>query len=349
MPPFRIDLKDALLHNQSFLCRIDNKILIERKLYMANDGQLKMLLNSIDAWNAWREEHSDSKIDLTAADLSHANLQKADLSHADLTNARLPFARLKKADLLFANMNGADLRGADLHQASLEDADLRNANLSHAHLEKAVLVNANCKDAQFSDANLSGADLRAANFEGVNVSAVIFDQKSPAAYLREIGLKPGHLWRRRYDIMLATAIRCRGIRESCYGNRRFTRFLHDQEFLEEMQDTKSGTFKLFIWWLLADCGRSIARWALWSVLFAVFFAVIYYLLGPDHFRVAYLPFSFVTTFYYSIVTFTTLGFGDFVPRTLTAALFVMIEVVTGYIMLGGLISIFANKIARRGE
>jgi voltage-gated potassium channel Kch len=57
----------------------------------------------------------------------------------------------------------------------------------------------------------------------------------------------------------------------------------------------------------------------------------------------------VTTFYYSIVTFTTLGFGDFVPRSLTAALFVMIEVVTGYIMLGGLISIFANKLARRGE
>lgn len=57
----------------------------------------------------------------------------------------------------------------------------------------------------------------------------------------------------------------------------------------------------------------------------------------------------MTTFYYGVVTFTALGFGDFVPRSLTAALFVMVGVVTGYIMLGGLIRIFANKLARRGE
>ncbi len=48
-----------------------------------------------------------------------------------------------------------------------------------------------------------------------------------------------------------------------------------------------------------------------------------------------------------IVTFTTLGFGDVTPKTTKAALWVMAEVVVGYIMLGGLISILANKLARR--
>ena len=42
-----------------------------------------------------------------------------------------------------------------------------------------------------------------------------------------------------------------------------------------------------------------------------------------------------------------LGFGDIVPLTNPARLAVGIEVVLGYIMLGGLISIFANKFARR--
>jgi hypothetical protein len=55
-------------------------------------------------------------------------------------------------------------------------------------------------------------------------------------------------------------------------------------------------------------------------------------------------FSFI---YYSIVTFTTLGFGDIVPRTGWLQFWVMLEVILGYIMLGGLISILANKLARR--
>jgi hypothetical protein len=51
--------------------------------------------------------------------------------------------------------------------------------------------------------------------------------------------------------------------------------------------------------------------------------------------------------YYSVVTFTTLGFGDITPIISTAQKWVMAEVITGYIMLGGLISILANKLARR--
>lgn len=51
--------------------------------------------------------------------------------------------------------------------------------------------------------------------------------------------------------------------------------------------------------------------------------------------------------YYSLVTFTTLGFGDIVPKTGWGMFWVTVEVVLGYIMLGGLISIFATKLARR--
>ena len=52
-------------------------------------------------------------------------------------------------------------------------------------------------------------------------------------------------------------------------------------------------------------------------------------------------------FYYSIVTHTTLGFGDVTPKTLTGQVFVTIKVVFGYVTLGLLISILANRVARR--
>ena len=59
------------------------------------------------------------------------------------------------------------------------------------------------------------------------------------------------------------------------------------------------------------------------------------------------PLTFWKSFYFSIVTFTTLGFGDVVADNTSARIFVTLEVIFGYIMLGGLISIFANKLASR--
>jgi hypothetical protein len=50
---------------------------------------------------------------------------------------------------------------------------------------------------------------------------------------------------------------------------------------------------------------------------------------------------------YFIVTFTTLGFGDIIPGPGWPQFWVALEVIMGYIMLGGLISILANKLARR--
>jgi len=55
----------------------------------------------------------------------------------------------------------------------------------------------------------------------------------------------------------------------------------------------------------------------------------------------------VTPFYYSVVTFTTLGFGDITPTSSWAQAVVMLEVILGYFTLGLLISILADKVARR--
>ena len=62
---------------------------------------------------------------------------------------------------------------------------------------------------------------------------------------------------------------------------------------------------------------------------------------------ANLPFSLITMVYSSMVTFTTLGLGDVAPKTNFAAMLITTEVIIGYIMLGGLISICSNKLARR--
>jgi hypothetical protein len=88
-------------------------------------------------------------------------------------------------------------------------------------------------------------------------------------------------------------------------------------------------------------------WAGWSIGLVLAFAHLYYLLGEESFQNPHLGWNMQTTVYYSVVTFTTLGFGDIAPKTQKAAWCVTGEVILGYIMLGGLISILATKIAQR--
>ena len=55
------------------------------------------------------------------------------------------------------------------------------------------------------------------------------------------------------------------------------------------------------------------------------------------------PVTFMTHLYFSVVTFSTLGFGDVTPCNGCGELAVMVEVFLGYVFLGGLISIFTMK------
>ena len=78
-----------------------------------------------------------------------------------------------------------------------------------------------------------------------------------------------------------------------------------------------------------------------GLVFGVLFSLVP-LSAPDYESV-------LTPFYFSLVTLTTLGYGDVLPASEMGQALVMAEVTVGYLMLGGLVSIFSNKLARRGE
>ena len=140
----------------------------------------------------------------------------------------------------------------------------------------------------------------------------------------------------------------------------FKRYVADQQFIRAFKE--KNPFWALVWRWSSDYGRSLALWALWSLLIALTFSFVYlpapewypeWLQGmmPQFHQVigaeADEDFNFWTSFYFSIVTFTTLGFGDVVADNTSARILVTLEVIFGYIMLGGLISIFANKLASR--
>tara|TARA_B110000971_G_C19993572_1_gene493137 strand:+ start:708 stop:1799 length:1092 start_codon:yes stop_codon:yes gene_type:complete len=320
--------------------------------------------------------------DLNWVDLRKANLQNVDLSFANLKRANLDGANLKNADLVRADLDGvklnkADLSGADLREsniligpkesdgtsrlASLLEANFFQANLSRSNLTRARLDRANFTEAILDETNFSRASLFKANFCRATLDGANFSE----ADLRQANVSNAHIGSANFEHCDLSGVlyeeswsksdyaKFRRARiENSYGSPVFKRYVQDQDFLGEYQDKHPMLFNF--WYYTSRCGRSMSLWILLSFVIALLFGVAY----ANYFSWGWLPnlggqieaieSTAFTPYYFSFVTFTTLGFGDITPKgSLVGEIWVTVEVMLGYLMLGGLISIFSSKIAQR--
>lgn len=290
-----------------------------------------------------------------------------DLSGADLDGADLSGIALFKATMRGASLRGTRLDGAELSGADLEDADLEGAHVVGAGLGMAVLRGINAFNADFSGATLTGADLTGANFQCATLNearvreATLDDADFRAAELKAVELSLCSVAGANFADADLRGARLRSIHGfetadwygvdmrdiNFAGAYRLRRHVVDENYLREFRESGPLQSALYrVWWVTSDCGRSLGRWI--AIIFAVamVFAGLYAVAGIEtgpHAQTA------MTYFYYSVVTLTSLGYGDILPASGFAQLLVILEVCTGYMMLGGLISILANKMARRGE
>lgn len=88
---------------------------------MATKEQLVKLLQTtnISAFNQYRKDHPDEKIDLCRADLGGLHLLGVDFHGVALAGADLRETDLRAADLSEANVYGADLTKVDLSEANV--------------------------------------------------------------------------------------------------------------------------------------------------------------------------------------------------------------------------------------
>ena len=299
--------------------------------------------------------------DLSGLQLSGAVFTDADLSGAKLTDATLFKATLVHASLVGANLEGAELSGADLSRANLEDANARRAGLGLTNLQDARLFSAHLEEATLTKANLANADARCAFLKGARIrEADLRGADFTAADLRSADLSLSGLEGATFNNADLRDSRLRAVTEfesagwigtdirdiNFAGVYRLRRHIVDENYLWEFR--KSGRLAALVyqvWKASSDCGRSLTRWCTWILLLILLFSWIYTMIGVD-----FGPGQdWVGSLYYSVVTLTTLGYGDIVPITPVARLMAMLQVSLGYLMLGGLLSIFANKMARRGE
>ncbi|MFH1845355.1 MAG: pentapeptide repeat-containing protein [bacterium] len=299
--------------------------------------------------------------DLSGADLSNADLSDTILTGANLANTRFFGANLSRALLNSANLFNAEFSGANLTEANLEDAEARQAGFGMANLQRARLSRANLNDSTISLANLPGADLanvslkrariRETKLQGANLnSADLRSAQLSLSQVRGASFKDADLRDARIrmieDYQHAEWIGCDVRDVNFAGGYMLRRFIMDQNYLMEYRQSSRGAQILYYPWLIScDCGRSLGRWCFWIMVLTVIYGGIFKLGGVDFGNYE----TWFSPYYFSIVTLTTLGYGDVVPSNLTGQIIAASEVFLGYLMLGGLLSIFSNKIARRAD
>ena len=95
-------------------------------------------------------------------------------------------------------------------------------------------------------------------------------------------------------------------------------------------------------WKMSDYGRSTARIMLTFFALAIAFTFVYFL-QPNYVMVNDVVGDirgFVHALYFSVVTMTTLGFGDIAanPDSCPGQVVLMVQVILGYVLLGALIT-----------
>lgn len=306
-------------------------------------------------------------VNLSNADLAGVNLAGVDLSGADLQGANLVKARLFKtnltgANLSNANLEGAELTGADLSGANLENANLSKAGLGMACLKKASMFKCNLKFATLTKSNLEEADLRCAILDSARVrEANLAKADLTNAELSGADISICNVHKAAFTDADLRDANLSGITDFTSANWVGTdmrgvdfsgayllrRFAMDQNYIKEFRESSRWSgYIYYIWWFTSDCGRSVGRWLGNIGVFALLFAGLY-----TQVDVAYGMHenSWFMPLYFSIVTMTTLGYGDVLPASTTAQVISVVQVLIGYVMLGGLLSIFSNKLARRAE
>jgi len=292
------------------------------------------------------------KFNLHKSVLSGAELARADFSNANLTQVNLASANLfdtdfSKADLVGADLSGCDLTGADLSGADLTRADLSGARLWHADLTGAKLVEANLTGADFWQAKLCHTRLwRADISKSLSLSKHSFQCRKNRLFTDYRVYEEGYVAAEETYRSLKRYF----ISEGRYDDASWASF--KEKTMEKIRLRKARDLKyipMAIMGLLCGYGEKPQRIISSSFFIIIAYAGIFFLLKSIMASAnSAFSFNFGDYIYYSVVTFTTLGYGDIIPKTSTIfRLIAVSEAFLGAFLMGLFIFTLARKYSAR--
>ncbi len=260
-------------------------------------------------------------------------LRKANLENIDLHGRNKPF-KLINSDLSRANLHKAHCYRLDLTGSSLLKADLSCANLRRTCLNQCNLLGVNLKNCSVDHARWG---------DRLYQEQLALDDPANALTMYEEAEESVRNIRRHCEYM--------GMTNTAGA------FYYREKVLHRMQLPLFSRQRLFSFLLdkVSGYGESPLRVVSFSALLILFFSFIYFFTGV-HNGESIINFSSADTAshniriwldcaYFSVVTFTTLGYGDLVPLGISRV-FAAFEAFIGSFSMALFVVLFVKKLVR---
>jgi len=284
-----------------------------------------------------------------------AALQARAQNGVSMRGFQLKYAALADIDLVNHNQReGYDLRGADLYRA-----DLQNAHLFALDLRGSSLMKADLRGANLHCCDLRGCNLLGVQLNGARLDNVIWDRRLPQE-------RQGRVLQRNGDI--AAAHRYYQEAEETYRNLRLHLekaglfeqagvFFHREMVMRRWQLPRYSGRRLLSWLvdLFSGYGEKPLNVVLFSIMLICACGLLYFIVGVHHGDLA-LGLALergwlanlddlIDCLYFSVVTFTTLGYGDITPHGLARPI-AAFEAFAGSFTMALFVVVFVKKMTR---
>ena len=265
---------------------------------------------------------------------------------------------------------GADLTAVDLHDASLSGADLREASLEHVSARHADFSEANLGDAALNVCDLRSADLTNARLDQASFSNVRISRTTTfgrtSIYEDELDGIDDESYLQRAQAAIWTYREIRTLHENNALPIEARRYYLDEKDMRRRADWHEGNYATA---LKAEGSRWVTGYGMshWRVLgtsaaLILLCAALYPLTGgiqetvgsdtttwtlesPKDAPPFWLAHILVRSLYFSVITFSTLGYGDIRPIGTVARWLAGAESLLGSILMALLVFVLTRRIS----
>lgn len=285
---------------------------------------------------------------------------KERLEHFAKTGHSMVGFQLRSANLIDIDLvnrgckNGFDLSNADFYRANLTHAHMFRINLRGASLMKAKLISANLHCADLEDCNLLGADFSNAKIENINWGEYMLQEKKAVHAAKEGDKDKAHMLYQEAEEVY------RNVRKACEIQGLFEnagKFFYREMTMRRRQLPKLSPHRVLSKTVDLFCGygEKPLRVVGFSLTLIALCACLYFLFGVEEDGgVVGLNTSlslwenlrqFGGCLYFSVVTFTTLGYGDMTPLGIARPI-AAIEAFSGSFTMALFVVVFVKKMTR---
>ncbi|KAF7786410.1 hypothetical protein PRUB_a0969 [Pseudoalteromonas rubra] len=296
----------------------------------------------------------DSKFDKSGLELTQ-KLERYAKRGGLLQGLELKRANLEGLNLVkFDNHEGYDLSYSNFYRANLQGAHLFNNTIKNASLMKADLRDANLHCCKLENTNLLGMKLDKTRIDNLYLGDKLLQEKQASDALKEQDLDEAN------DLFLQSEEIYRLLRKGAEQQGLFEmagKYTYSELRMRHAQYPKLSKRRLVSSFVDMLCGygekpENVIRFSLGMIVAC---AICYFIFGINY-NDGLIQFSsqaswsdnlstLLNCIYFSVVTFTTLGYGDITPTGITR-LIATVEAFTGSFSLALFVVVFVKRMTR---